>query len=483
MRDATAVMKRCPQCGRLLAHDSLRCGYCLTEVWDIEADTVAAPALSEKAGPAALSRVPGLRRLVTRTFALPKWLLLLVVVVVATGGWYGFQALRPERSLALPSSTARSLPAASQTWAGVDGNAAHTRHTALTPALAGADVAWQSDLGVSAGPPAADEARLYIPTFDNRIVALSVRDGSLAWIYEAPVPIGGTPIVAGGRVYLLTRGGDAVCLDAATGAGIWSRDLEANFFNSPALADGVLFAYGTAEQLYGLDSEDGRLLWSIGTGSQWATLGPVVSGPSIIIATDDAVKVYDRKSGSLTLEHPQLRVVGFALEDARIFSVSPNFISKVDPSARLPWWWGVRGAWYQMWVWGLGPEPPRFGLDWLTSVRPPGLSPRAATPDVFAPAVADGLVVVANADGLVRAFDTGSGAVRWSIEAGKVTGAPVSTAAGVLLPLRDAVSLRSAADGSEVARRLLPATSRRSVIVTSQGTFLADAEGRVIAIR
>lgn len=484
MPDAAALAKRCPQCGRLLSADSLRCGYCLAEVWDVQADIEVGPAPGEQSRSPASRRAPRLRALADRTLALPKWRLGLLVLFVAAAGWYGFQSLKPERTLASPSSAARTLPAASTIWATSGGNAGHTRHIALAPALNDMAVAWQSDLGVGvAASPVADEARLYIPTVDNRIVALDVQDGGLAWIYEESVPISGTPIVVDGRAYFLTRGGEAVCLDAATGIKIWSADLDANFFNSPTLAEGVLFAYGTAERLYGIDSEDGRLLWSFNTGSQWATLGPVVSGPWIVIATDDSVKVFDRESGGLRLDHPQSSLAGFALDEGRIFSVSPNFISKVDASARLPRWWGVRGIWLQMWVWGLAPEPPRFGLDWLTALRPQGLALREPNPEVFAPAVASGLVVVANEHGLVRTFDTGSGAVRWSIEAGDVTGAPVWTAAGVLLPLRDALSMRSSTDGSEVARSPLPVASSRSVILTGQGVFLADTEGRVIAIR
>lgn len=479
MRDSAVLAKRCPQCGRLLSSDSLRCGYCLTEVWDVEADTqVEAVAPEAEAYPL----LGGVRRGIGRVLALPKWLLLLVVAVLLVGGWQLYQNLQPERVLPLPASAARSMMPSSTSWSALDGDVTRTRHTDVSVSLAGATAAWQTDLGVTVGgAPVADEARLYVTTSDNRIVALNTGTGEVAWIYEAPVPISEAPVIAGARAYLLTRGGAAISLDAATGAEVWQTRLPSHFFNSPALADGVLYAFGTTEGLYGLDSEDGRLLWTIDTGADWAALAPLVVGDWIVIATGDSVDVYDRTSGSLTLEHPQSRAIGLAFHDGHVVSASSTFIARIDPTDKLPWWWGARGTWFQFWVWGLAPEPPRAGLDWLTGLRPPVPSP--APPAVYAPAFSDGAIVVANDAGLVRLLDSATGEVQWSIEVGPVTGAPVWTPDGILLPLRDALALLSPAEGRELARQPLSAVSGRSVIVTADGIFLVSDDGHIAALR
>jgi outer membrane protein assembly factor BamB len=480
MHDGVLLAKRCPQCGRLLARDSQRCGYCLAEVWDVEAAEV------DGAPQAVAGRQPlleGARRSALRLVSLPKWLLLLAVLVLAAGGWFLYQSLKPERTLALPTSAARSLPPSTSIWPATDGNALHTRHTDVSLDLGTMQEVWSTELGVTTGgAPVADSQRLYLTTTDNRVIALNVEDGSPVWAFEERAPIGEAPIAAGDRVYLVTRAGAAVCLNAATGAEIWRTPLPTHFFNSPTLVDGVLYAFGTSEALYGLDSEDGRLLWTVGTGSDWATLPPVVTGRQIILATGNSVNVYDRKSGSLTLEHPQNHVTGLALSQGSIISVSSNFIAQVDPTAHLPWWWGARGAWFQTWVWGLAPEPPRFGLEWLTNLRPP-VKPLESVPDVFPAALADGTAVVANAAGAVRALDTATGGERWSVQTEPVTGAPVWTASGILVPLTDALSLRSPADGSEVARYPLPQTPHRTAVVTAQGTYLVSADGSVVALR
>jgi len=103
MPDAAALAKRCPQCGLLLSADSLRCGYCLAEVWDVQAGIEVGPAPGEQSRSPASRRAPRLRALADRTLALPKWLLGLLVLFVAAAGWYGFQSLKPERTLASPA--------------------------------------------------------------------------------------------------------------------------------------------------------------------------------------------------------------------------------------------------------------------------------------------------------------------------------------------------------------------------------------------
>lgn len=481
VRDAAALAKRCPGCGRLLPHDSLRCGYCLTEVRDVLANVDSLP--TTEAVPTSASR-RGLSRTWGRVRALPRWALLLAGIVLVAGGWFAYQSLKPERILASPSSTARDLVVSSEVWGAPGADSGNTRQTTARLGPQSMHTTWQTDLGVAVvGEPVADAARLYVATSDNRVIALDLRDGAVSWIHEAPVPIGDGVVASGDRVFLTTRRGDVVSLEAASGAVVWEVPLDTNFYNAPALRDGVVYAFGARRELFGLDAEDGSILWTIGTGSDWATEPPLVTSDSVIVSTADTVKVFGRVHGNLTLEHPHGRVVGMALLDGRLISVSANFIAAVDPAARLPWWWGGRGVWFDLWVWGLAPEPPRSGLEWLQDLRPTVRGPQATVPEVFAPALGGGLAVVATDQGVVRAFDLATGDERWSVEVGAATGAPVITPDGLALPLRDALSLRSLADGSELSRLTLPVASRRSLVVTSTGAFLVDRQGRVTAAR
>ncbi|MGE0228317.1 MAG: PQQ-binding-like beta-propeller repeat protein [Dehalococcoidia bacterium] len=481
MRDAAALNKRCPSCGRLLRGDSLRCGYCLTEVRDVPADA-AAPLAQAGAEPAP---PPRLAASAWRRFrAVPSWLLLLAAAVLIVGGWYAYQSLKPERTLALPASAARTLPSGPEVWAAPGGDAGNTRSTAARFDPSRASVAWQTDLGVTvSGEPVADSEHLYVATVDNRVLALRLRDGSPAWTFEAAVPIGESPLVDAGRVIVTTRRGDVVSLEAATGAVVWESRLETNFYNAASLSDGVVYAFGARHEVFGLSAEDGTRLWAIGTGSDWATEPALILPRSVVVATADRVKLYDRVHGSLTLEYPHGRVIGLAQAEDHLISVSANFIAGVDPSARLPWWWGARGVWFDLWVWGLAPEPPRAGLRWLHDLRPTAQGPQASIPEVFPPALGGGLAVVATDQGVVRAFDIRTGEERWRIETDAVTGPPVITPDGLLVPARDAVALHSLDDGAERARVGLTAATRRSLVVTSNGAFLVDRQGRITGVR
>ncbi|MEZ4553697.1 MAG: PQQ-binding-like beta-propeller repeat protein [Dehalococcoidia bacterium] len=481
MRDAAALNKRCPACGRVLRGDSLRCGYCLTEVRDVPADA-AAPAVAAgvEPGPARRLATSGWRRV----RAAPRWLLLLTAAVLVVGGWYAYQSLKPERTLALPASTARTLPRGPEVWAAPAGDAGNTRSTAARLDVSGATVAWQTDLGVTvSGEPVADAEHLYVATVDNRVLALRLSDGSPVWSFEAPVPIGDSPLVDAGRVIVTTRRGDVVSLDAATGAVVWESRLATNFYNAASLSDGVVYAFGARREVFGLAAEDGASLWTIGTGSDWATEPALILPRSVVVATSDRVKLYDRVHGSLTLEYPHGRVIGLAHADDHVISVSANFIAAVDPSAKLPWWWGARGVWFDLWVWGLAPEPPRAGLRWLHDLRPTARGPQTSIPEVFPPALGGGLAVVATDQGVARAFDVRSGEERWRIETDAVTGPPVITPDGLVLPVRDGLALHALEDGTERARLALSASSRRSLVVTSNGAFLVDRQGRITGVR
>ena len=53
----------------------------------------------------------------------------------------------------------------------------------------------------------------------------------------------------------------------------------------------------------------------------------------------------------------------------------------------------------------------------------------------------------------------------------------------VVLPVRDGLALHALEDGTERARLALSASSRRSLVVTSNGAFLVDRQGRITGVR
>src|SRR3546814_14975080 len=76
---------------------------------------------------------------------------------------------------------------------------------------------WSSDVCSSdLTPLIADAERVYAIT-EDRLQAVSIEDGSIAWEFDLQGAPFSAPTLAGGRIYIALRAGQLVALDAATG--------------------------------------------------------------------------------------------------------------------------------------------------------------------------------------------------------------------------------------------------------------------------
>jgi outer membrane protein assembly factor BamB len=137
---------------------------------------------------------------------------------------------------------------------------------------------WRNTLDAPArSAPTWSDGLLYVVTLDGQIVALSDKDGSRAWNYQAGNPetsvLGApAPAVANGLVVAGFGSGDLICLRAPTGAVVWADNLgAANGRNSlanlsaihglPVIDAGRVFAIGLGGLMLSLDLRAGRRLW------------------------------------------------------------------------------------------------------------------------------------------------------------------------------------------------------------------------------
>ncbi|MBM4415554.1 MAG: hypothetical protein FJ035_04745, partial [Chloroflexi bacterium] len=333
--------------------------------------------------------------------------------------------------------------------------------------------AWTRELGAPVRTAATtDGTRVYVGLADDRMVALRLADGELAWAHRSPNTLWSPPTIGGGAVYFTLRRGDVVALDAATGAERWRVGTGGSYFAAPAVADSVLVV-AADELLVGIEAASGRVLWEVPLDEARVVRTPLVLPKHIVIAGAAGVLVHDRATGVRTYRFPQTGNAGLTTDGARVYSVSANFAVAVDPRERLPWWGGLRGLWTQLWIWGLASLPPSPASDWVGPTR--GAAVRA----VYPPALGAEYLYIVDEPGTVRALRLADGTEAWRVDAGRQAGAPTLTASGLLLAARDALSLRATADGAELSRVPQPVTDQRHVVVTERALVVLDQSGRV----
>jgi outer membrane protein assembly factor BamB len=162
-------------------------------------------------------------------------------------------------------------------------------------------IKWRKPLAMAArSAPTWVDGLLYIATIDDQMLAVSDKDGSQVWSYQAtnavtsvlgqPAPAFGDGIVVGGF-----GSGDVAALRADTGVVVWTDSLAAGSGRSnianlsavhalPVIDQGVVFAIGLGGLILANDLRSGRRLWERDIAG---TDTPCVAGDWIFLITAD----------------------------------------------------------------------------------------------------------------------------------------------------------------------------------------------------
>lgn len=236
------------------------------------------------------------------------------------------------------------------------------------------------------------------------------------WTLATGSRLAGTPSVAGGTVYAGDDAGILHAIDARTGSERWQAAMTGAIGAAPTVADGVVYAGDQAGNLAAYDAATGSERWRISLGSGSAA-SLYASSPVVV----DAV-LYVASGGGASTPAVADGVV-FVGGTANV-SLPPTALYAIDAATGAVRWRFPAGA-------GSGLTTPGvYAIDAATgtarwSYAMPG--------DVRgAPAVIDGAVYAAAADGTVTGLDTATGAARWQVATGEAISSSPAVAGGTV---------------------------------------------------
>jgi outer membrane protein assembly factor BamB len=160
---------------------------------------------------------------------------------------------------------------------------------------------WRAAAGdLMTATPALYKDSVVFAAFDGKVRAVSTRDGSARWTYDARLAVPGDVIVAGDRVLVGSRSYELIALDARTGAEIWKRYYWFSWIESPpAVYDGIAYTGSSdATKVYAVDIATGAFRWKADVPG-WSWQRAAVTDRWVIAGTAGAGEYPGRRAGSL----------------------------------------------------------------------------------------------------------------------------------------------------------------------------------------
>lgn len=396
-------------------------------------------------------------------------------------GWWFYGAFiysPPE----VPEASAPSLAllTGDEVWATSGGDLLGTRQTGASVPLDGVE-AWSVSLGgVPVTPLIADAERVYGVT-EDRLVAMAIEDGAVAWEYRLQGAPFSAPSLADDRVYVALRAGQLLALEASTGEVVFqSLNTGVRFGTSPIVTDGYAYVFGIGD-LVAFDADNGEVLWTTpNRAGGVAFTNPVVTDDYIAGLTGDEVLVFDRRNGAQTYFYEFTRAFPYSTigHEGVIYASSRQYTVAFAETSGRPWWERWRAVWNQFWIWGMAPSIPTPDQIWQNN--------RPLPEDGFPGAVAGEFLVIASQGGDVLAVRLDDGDEVWRVEGQErdvAVRGPLTTADGVLVPMEDRLALYDQATGELIAERPFEGSPLTDVVVTSTGMYVLAEDGTLTAIR
>lgn len=139
---------------------------------------------------------------------------------------------------------------------------------------------------LSGQPIISPDGRLFVTSYNGRVVALEATQGNLLW--EANISSRHTPILVGNLLFVVSDNSHIVALDADSGREIWrNNDLEDRWLTSPAFANGRLVFGDFEGYLHLIDAREGDIVGRTRVHSSGISVRPVTEGGTIHVQANN----------------------------------------------------------------------------------------------------------------------------------------------------------------------------------------------------
>lgn len=142
-------------------------------------------------------------------------------------------------------------------------------------------------------PLLTQDGRLYVTSYNGRLLALEATRGKLMW--ERELSSRHTPLLVGDYLFVVTDDSHVVALDAQSGDPLWQNDkLEGRWLTAPAFADGRIVVGDFEGYLHLLDAREGQLVGRTRVDRSGLSVTPVTEGGTIhVLANDGTLETLD----------------------------------------------------------------------------------------------------------------------------------------------------------------------------------------------
>ncbi|MGO2240580.1 MAG: outer membrane protein assembly factor BamB [Halomonas sp.] len=139
---------------------------------------------------------------------------------------------------------------------------------------------------LSGQPIITPDGRLFVTSYNGRVVALEATQGDLLW--EANLSSRHTPLLVGNLLYIVTDDSNVVALDADNGQEVWrNEDLEDRWLTAPAFADGRIVVGDFEGYLHLIDAREGDIVGRTRVHKSGISVRPVTEGSTIHVQANN----------------------------------------------------------------------------------------------------------------------------------------------------------------------------------------------------